>query len=224
VTSASTPQERILDAAARVFAKHGVHDSSVEDVLQLADVSRRTFYRHFRNKDDVLSALYELAMSELFAAMDSVRTKTNDPFAALRYGLDAYLDFHTAGRTLLRVLLVEAFRSGSPLVERRRLLREAVAERLREAAEAVTKTTADPYVYYALMSALEGLSLELVTSDATPASVARAKAVMVALLERTFALEHASPLPPAPTTQGETDGPPPKRARAPSARPPRVTR
>src|SRR4051794_37858423 len=50
----------ILISAIAVFTKKGAGATRVEDILESAGVARRTFYKYFRGKDDVLAGLYEL--------------------------------------------------------------------------------------------------------------------------------------------------------------------
>src|ERR1700730_835353 len=59
----------ILAAAMKVFARRGFAATRVEDVLEEAGVARRTFYRYFTSKEDVLAAVYELATTELLRAL-----------------------------------------------------------------------------------------------------------------------------------------------------------
>lgn len=49
-------RERILDATMHVMADRGLAGLSLEDVAQAADVSRQTVYRHFGNRDQLVSA------------------------------------------------------------------------------------------------------------------------------------------------------------------------
>lgn len=49
--------EKILDAAERVFAQHGYHDTVVADVAEEAGVGKGTVYRRFGNKSDLFSGL-----------------------------------------------------------------------------------------------------------------------------------------------------------------------
>jgi AcrR family transcriptional regulator len=48
--------ERILDAATRLFADEGIHATGVDRVIAEADVAPMTVYRHFANKDGLVTA------------------------------------------------------------------------------------------------------------------------------------------------------------------------
>ncbi|AIV35204.1 TetR/AcrR family transcriptional regulator; helix-turn-helix transcriptional regulator [Streptomyces sp. R1] len=72
MTTATTPprrqgrggRERILAAAADLFAAQGINATGMEQIAERAPVSKRTLYAHFRTKDDlVLAHLEDLASS-----------------------------------------------------------------------------------------------------------------------------------------------------------------
>ena len=50
-------QRKILLAALQVFADHGYHDTSIEQITKAAGCSRPTFYQYFSSKEDVFRAL-----------------------------------------------------------------------------------------------------------------------------------------------------------------------
>jgi TetR/AcrR family fatty acid metabolism transcriptional regulator len=50
-------EQRILDAAAAVFAQKGYHRATVRDIAVAADVADGTIYNYFENKFDLLLAL-----------------------------------------------------------------------------------------------------------------------------------------------------------------------
>lgn len=55
-------RERILAAAARLFAAQGINATGMEQVAEQAPVSKRTLYAHFRTKSDLVVAhLQDLA-------------------------------------------------------------------------------------------------------------------------------------------------------------------
>jgi TetR/AcrR family fatty acid metabolism transcriptional regulator len=47
-------EERILDAAAAVFAQKGFHKATIHEIAQLADVADGTIYNYFADKSDLL--------------------------------------------------------------------------------------------------------------------------------------------------------------------------
>jgi len=57
-------RRRILDAAARVFARKGYFTSRVADIAKRAGVADGTIYLYFRNKEDILVSLFDEVMSE----------------------------------------------------------------------------------------------------------------------------------------------------------------
>ena len=57
---------RMLEAVTEAVGKRGYGEASVADVIGLAGVSRKTFYEHFRDKEDCFLTAFE-ALSERFA-------------------------------------------------------------------------------------------------------------------------------------------------------------
>lgn len=171
-------------AAVDVFTRLGFASTRVEDILEAAGCARRTFYRYFNGKEAVLAAIYELATRELTMAIQSAATSARDPLDAICGGLDAYLDYHVAHAKLLRILVSQAIRSESPLARHRQRFREELIRLLDAAVRATTGEEHDPMYYAALLSAAEGISLELLASGAGHAEVERAKSVLHTLLQR----------------------------------------
>jgi AcrR family transcriptional regulator len=54
---APAANEYWLDAAESCYTRFGLAKTTVEDVAQAAGVSRATFYRHFKSRDDLLVAV-----------------------------------------------------------------------------------------------------------------------------------------------------------------------
>ncbi|MDA2809133.1 helix-turn-helix domain containing protein [Nocardiopsis sp. RSe5-2] len=71
-------RERILAAAARLFAAQGINATGMEQVAEQAPVSKRTLYAHFRTKSDlVLAHLQELASTG--RTLEGVLTREDMP-------------------------------------------------------------------------------------------------------------------------------------------------
>jgi TetR/AcrR family fatty acid metabolism transcriptional regulator len=60
-------RERILAAATRVFARRGFHGSRVSDIAEEAGIAYGLVYHHFRNKDEILAAIYAEKWGEYIA-------------------------------------------------------------------------------------------------------------------------------------------------------------
>ena len=73
--------------------RNGYVDAAVADILREADLSTRSFYRHFESKDQLLCALFrreaEAAAARLHAKVDAAA----DPRAALDAWIDEILSF-----------------------------------------------------------------------------------------------------------------------------------
>lgn len=52
--SRSGTREQLAATALRLFAEHGFEATTVDDIADAAGVSRRTFFRHFPTKEDVI--------------------------------------------------------------------------------------------------------------------------------------------------------------------------
>lgn len=63
----------IIDAAIKVIARNGYHDSQVTKIAREAQVADGTIYLYFENKDDILISLFRTKMSEF---VEQVRQKT----------------------------------------------------------------------------------------------------------------------------------------------------
>jgi AcrR family transcriptional regulator len=66
------PQDRILDAAMRVFRRHGFRRSSIEQAAEEAGLTRQALYHHFASKEAlfraVIERLYEQGLEAEIAA------------------------------------------------------------------------------------------------------------------------------------------------------------
>lgn len=107
-------RERVLAAMLRATAELGYRDSSVQDVLDRAGVSRPTFYEHFENKEDCFLAAFDAAAGRL---REQVETASGEDGATWRdriaAGMRALLDFLVAEPDAARTVVVES-RASSP--------------------------------------------------------------------------------------------------------------
>lgn len=53
-------REKIINTAWKLFYEEGFGETTINDILREADISKGTFYYYFRSKDDLLSTLSEI--------------------------------------------------------------------------------------------------------------------------------------------------------------------
>jgi AcrR family transcriptional regulator len=78
-------RERIVEGATAVFARLGYEATRVEDILQQAGVSRPTFYRVFRNKEEVYAEITDAEIPRQRSARERVLEGAREAFGRLGY-------------------------------------------------------------------------------------------------------------------------------------------
>jgi AcrR family transcriptional regulator len=61
----SVRTEKIVDAAAQLFARRGYHGTSTREIARLAEVSENTLFRHFEHKEDIFWSALRYYVSTL---------------------------------------------------------------------------------------------------------------------------------------------------------------
>lgn len=132
-------EERILDAAGRVFLEHGFQGASVDEIAEVASAGKPTIYARFPNKQALFTAVIErmvrrnTSLDAFACAAGSVEQRLD---ALARLILERVLTAETVG--LVRIAIAEARRfpdlatSVSSLGRERP--KEAVAEVFRDLA------------------------------------------------------------------------------------------
>jgi AcrR family transcriptional regulator len=161
-------RSRVAEAAMTVFTEKGFEESTVADILDAANIARRTFYRHFTSKEDVLLELHGVTTRALVELMAEATLKASDPWSGTLQGLDAYLAFHLKNRKLLDTMLSESRRESSPLYAPRQAVRHRLVQQLTSVLSMRSGRAYDPLVSEALFGSLDALSALLGSRDARP--------------------------------------------------------
>jgi AcrR family transcriptional regulator len=69
-------QERLMAAAARVFAERGIIGASVEEICEAAGFTRGAFYSNFADKDELVLALIRQSLKDQYAAAEIAIAQT----------------------------------------------------------------------------------------------------------------------------------------------------
>jgi AcrR family transcriptional regulator len=139
-------RDRILNAVANVASVAGYSAMSVEDIIATAGVSRRTFYDHFKSKDDAFLAEYDIIASKLLSAVMAAY----DPNASLpdraQTCLEAVIDYFSAEPAYADMCIVEVLAAGPVAIERRDNSLQALAALIDQAADELPKRGRPPAI------------------------------------------------------------------------------
>lgn len=184
---------RILEVAADLVRESPDGDISTRAVCEAAQVGAPALYRHFGDKEGLLSAVVDHGFDK-YLATKRERDDTTDPVEDLRNGWDSHVEFALRNPNLYRLMNSPAMRTPpeaaleSHRILTRDLTRAAAVGRLRVAPELAAQM---------IMSANTGVALMLVARPATFSDNAISRRVRDAV--------HAAVLTPDATPSGPTE-------------------
>src|SRR5437660_843509 len=68
----ATTREDIERVAFSLFADHGFDETTVDDIATAAGIGRRTFFRYFASKNDVVWGAFDAGLDHFRAVLDAV--------------------------------------------------------------------------------------------------------------------------------------------------------
>lgn len=187
LTSDFDARTRILQGAAFVFANRGARAASVEDILEAAGVSRRTFYRFYENKEGAMVDLYRMGTDALLGACAIAVSEGASPLARITGCIDAHLSNAQSFGRLVFVLGGEAHRHESLLRARRMEVHEALLSLFSTAVRGSPAADLDPLVFRGIVLAIEGVTRRVLEEgdegrDVSAERLERGRAAMVELV------------------------------------------
>ncbi|MDH3808573.1 MAG: TetR/AcrR family transcriptional regulator [Syntrophobacteria bacterium] len=102
-------RQEIIRAAMEVFARNGFGGSTTREIAENAGISEAMIYNHFRNKEDLYTAIIDEKLQEsepLYYPLDAIRNR--DDQRVFTTIVSNYLDRHGEDTTFLRLLLFSA--------------------------------------------------------------------------------------------------------------------
>lgn len=133
-----------------LFEERGFDETTVADIAEAAGLTKRTFFRYFADKREVLFAGSEALQAELVAAVDAAPQDAG-PFEAAAIGLDGIAPFFQERRefSIRRQRVID---SSPELRERELIKRERLAEAVANALR--RRGTAEPAASLAAQTAI----------------------------------------------------------------------
>lgn len=128
---AQNQRERIVNALVEVVAERGYKETTVAHITKSAAVSRRTFYEHFKDKEDCFLAAYEMAINHVLTSMRVAAAAFEQWPQKVRAALATMLRFFAGEPALARICLVEPAAAGGELAARHRATMNGFVEILK---------------------------------------------------------------------------------------------
>jgi AcrR family transcriptional regulator len=110
-------ERQILDAAVRVFSARGYHSSSMDEISDVAGVSKPMIYAYLGSKEDLFAACIHREAANLLDAVTRGVQGDLPPDMQLWHGLRAFFDFVGEQRESWQVLHRQAISQGGPFSE-----------------------------------------------------------------------------------------------------------
>jgi AcrR family transcriptional regulator len=85
-------RELLISIARELFTEHGYAATSIDEIIQRAGVAKGALYHHFSGKDELFRSVYDAVQSEVVTSVMAAALTVQEPWAALRAGLSAFLD------------------------------------------------------------------------------------------------------------------------------------
>jgi AcrR family transcriptional regulator len=111
----------MLAAMAEAVARKTYAGTTVADVVAGAGVSRKTFYEHFRDKEECFLAAFDAGVDLLLDAIAAATPEPDDDtwLGLMRARARAYLDTLASQPAFARTFLIEVFAAGPRALDRR---------------------------------------------------------------------------------------------------------
>jgi AcrR family transcriptional regulator len=122
----SNPPERVLRALAAVVAEKGYPDTTVAEIVDRAATSQRTFYEHFKNKEDAIVAALDSGSAHMLAAALPAFRRAPDWPHAVHDTQEAMFCFGAEEPEYARMGGVEMYAAGKRALDQREVVTEGM--------------------------------------------------------------------------------------------------
>jgi AcrR family transcriptional regulator len=111
---AEATRQRVLDAALRVYAKHGHDGFNVHAIVARSGVSLGSIYHHFGSMDGLAAALYARCMSKLLAHIVAALSSKRSLASGVGAIVCGYLEYAQTRRSAMSFIHASAYASFLP--------------------------------------------------------------------------------------------------------------
>lgn len=86
-------KRQLLEVAQRLFSERGIYWAKVEDITELADLGKGTFYKYFDSKDAIILVLLEEGLEQLLLKTEQAVRAVSSPSRILSAVIATRVDF-----------------------------------------------------------------------------------------------------------------------------------
>ena len=140
------PRERILEAMLSASGELGFEQTAVRHVIERAQTSRATFYKHFEDREDCFAQAYGETTEWLDRRLTATARRQPSWREGLRAALAELLEFCANQPQIAKALVVEVHAAGERPLAQRRDLMERLSRALDSARREIPSRQAPPPV------------------------------------------------------------------------------
>ncbi|KRE25575.1 TetR family transcriptional regulator [Mycobacterium sp. Soil538] len=172
---AAHQKQRLFKALAAVMTANGYSNTTVDDVIKEAKVSRATFYQHFESKQDLFMAGYARMQRHVIDDIFAVPA-AGTPMQRFAAMLERYLGFIALDPATSRLYLLEVYAAGPDAMRRRIALQQEFVAGVVQIFDA--RTNADRFACEALVAAISTLVTHALTDGDADAVTGLCKPIL----------------------------------------------
>ena len=178
----------ILEATMHVLISEGYSETNVSKICTAAQMSRATFYEHFRGLREVVLALHDDVADFVFEHVEAATLQAADDFERLQRGVESFMEIIAEHPDEARVMFREIRAAGPSYQTRHEEKFRRFADKLKEDAEQAFNVGLLPRippddVVIALVGGMEAVAMRYVLSD-RPQAIAQSVPAMIELVTR----------------------------------------
>ncbi|WOH69471.1 TetR/AcrR family transcriptional regulator [Bradyrhizobium sp. BWA-3-5] len=105
-------RQEILDIAFEEFAENGLSGGNTDAIAARANITKRLIFYYFNSKEELFTAVLEMAYAKMRAAEEDLHLEALTPEAAIRRLAEFTFDFHHANPEFVRLVSIENIHRG----------------------------------------------------------------------------------------------------------------
>ena len=106
-------RQQIAEAALSLVASQGLRGMSIAALARRVGLVPSGIYRHFKNKDEILAAVFDRVEQRLLANVQAAREENADPLKCLKSVLMRHIGFIREGRAIPRIIFSDDVHAGN---------------------------------------------------------------------------------------------------------------